>query len=119
LFERAKAAKGKNREGGPGRNFRQEIYAGQVSLNEFLFLVGERTNCLVRVRDLKPGAMFLFERARKPQKASHTGKRKRQQSSTAARQRGSFLYASMALFRRACTSSNLYNPSALGVSPCN
>jgi len=30
LFERAKAAKGKNREGGSGRNFRQEIDAGRI-----------------------------------------------------------------------------------------
>jgi len=30
LFERASAAKGKNREGGSGQNFRQEIYAGQT-----------------------------------------------------------------------------------------
>ena len=56
LFERAQAAKGKNREGGPGRNFRQEIYVGQVYF-------GERINCFMRVRDLKPAALFLFERA--------------------------------------------------------
>ena len=42
LFERAQAAKGKNREGGPGRNFRQEIYAGRVLVREEGHLRGLR-----------------------------------------------------------------------------
>ena len=58
LFKRAQAAKGKNREGGPGRNFRQEIYVGQVYFRE-------KANCLAFVRDLKTAALCEFERSEK------------------------------------------------------
>jgi len=43
LFE-GESPKGKNREGGPGQNFRQEIYAGRIRGNFLIFVLGSNTS---------------------------------------------------------------------------